>query len=174
MKTPFLFAAVAASLAASSALAQPMQTLQTPAAPQSAAATLPSVAIPPEVDALLRAYEKAWSARDVDGLAALFVADGLALPNGSAPARGAAAIAAEYSKNAGGPLALRPLAFHQVQDLAYMVGGFSQKAGQPDFGKFVLVLRKGSDGTWRIAADMDNMNMRPSRPAPQAAPAAKP
>ncbi len=141
---------------------------------QQSAPALASVAIPAEVDALLRHYEKAWSAKDVNALAGLFTQEGMALPNGSPPARGAAAIAAEYAKNAGGPLALRALAFHQAQDQAYVVGGYSQAAGQADFGKFVLVLRKGADGQWRIAADMDNMNMRPSRPAAQAAPSAKP
>ncbi len=142
---------------------------------QQATPPLPSIALPAEIESVLRAYEKAWAAKDVNALAALFSEEGMALPNGSMPARGAAEIAAVYAKGAGSPLALRAMAFHQVQDLAYVVGGFSQPAAQADFGKFVLVLRKGSDGKWRIAADIDNMNARPSRPAAapvQLAPAA--
>jgi uncharacterized protein (TIGR02246 family) len=138
---------------------------------QQISAPLPSITLPVEIDSVLRAYEKAWAAKDVKALGELFTQDGLALPNGSMPARGAADIAAVYTKGSGSPLSLRALAFHQVQDLAYVVGGFSQTAGQPDGGKFVLVLRKGGDGKWRIAADMDNMNARPSRPAAPAAPA---
>lgn len=134
-------------------------------------AALPSVALPPEIDSVLRAYERAWTANDPAALARLFTPDGMALPNGNAPAQGSAAIAAVYARGAGSPLALRALAFHQAQDLAYVVGGFAPAANQPDVGKFVLVLRRGADGQWRIAADIDNMNARPQRP-PQSAPAA--
>jgi len=132
---------------------------------------LPSVAVPAEVDALLRSYERAWAAKDVAALAALFAPNGMALANGSPPAQGAAAIAAEYAKNAGGPLALRALAFAQSQDLAYVIGGFSQRPGDADAGKFVLVLQRVAGGSWRIVADMDNLNALPRRPAPPAPPA---
>jgi hypothetical protein len=36
---------------------------------------LPSVTLPPELDRVLRDYEKAWQARDAAGLAALFAED---------------------------------------------------------------------------------------------------
>jgi hypothetical protein len=52
------------------------------------------------------------------------------------------------------------------------VGELGQSRAGPDVGKFVLVLRKAADGRWLIAADIDNLNVRPSRPAPQAASAA--
>lgn len=140
-------------------------------APSSA---LPTVQLPPELDRVLRDYERAWTAKDVTALAGLFTADGMALPNGSAPARGAEAIASAYAKGAGMPLSLRAIAFSQSQDFAHIVGGFAPEAGKPDFGKFVLVLRRADDGRWRIAADIDNMNAFPQRPAPAGAPAAKP
>ena len=132
----------------------------------------PSVQIPAEFETLLRSYERAWSAKDAAALARLFSPGGMALPNGSPPAVGNEAIAAEYAKNAGGPLSLRAIAFTQSNDLAYMVGGFSQSGSEPDIGKFVLVLRRGADGKWLIAADIDNLNFRPSRPPGQAASAA--
>ena len=134
----------------------------------------PSVQLPPELTQLLRDYEIAWTARDANALAALFTPDGLALPNGSPPARGSAAIASEYAKNAGGPLYLRAIAFSRSQDFAYIVGGFTGAAGNPDIGKFVLVLQRGSDGRWRIAADIDNMNSRPRPPIPAGATAPTP
>ncbi|WP_284615396.1 YybH family protein [Aquabacterium humicola] len=127
-------------------------------------AALPTVAVPPEIESVLRAYERAWAANDANALARLFTADGMALPNGSPPAKGPAAITDAYSKAAGSPLALRAIDFHQTQDLATIVGGFAPAANQPDVGKFVLVLRRGGDGQWRIAADIDNMNARPQRP----------
>ncbi|MFD2365974.1 YybH family protein [Pseudoduganella sp. GCM10020061] len=136
------------------------------AAPQAPA--LPSVQLPPEAERILRDYEKHWSANNPAAVAALFAADGMALPNGQMPAQGAAQITAAYARNAGGPLALRAIAYSESKDMAYIVGGFAQQAGQPDGGKFIIVLKRGADGKWQIAADMDNMNSMPRRaPKPQ-------
>ena len=154
------------------ALALPAASLLAPAqasAPQAAApqvAVLPSVQLPPDADRVLRGYEKHWSANNPAAVAALFAADGMALPNGQMPARGPEQITAAYARNAGGPLALRAIAYSEVKDMAYIVGGFAQHAGQPDGGKFIIVLKRGADGKWLIAADMDNMNAMPRRPAP--------
>ena len=135
-------------------------------APQPAAdAALPSVQLPPELDRVLRDYERAWQARDAAGLAAIFAEDGFVLSNGKPPVRGRAAIREAY-KNAGGPLALRALAFSTEGSTGFIIGAFGQAAGGPDNGKFVLAIRKGPDGRWLIAADMDNGNQQPRRPSP--------
>jgi ketosteroid isomerase-like protein len=108
-------------------------------------------------------------------VAALFTADGMALPNGSPPAKGAEQITAAYARAAGQPLALRALHYSASADMAYIVGGFAPAVGQPDMGKFVLVLKKAPDGKWMIATDMDNMNAMPRRaPPPAQGAAAKP
>lgn len=122
---------------------------------------LPSVALPPELDRVLRDYERAWSSRDLDALAALFAPDGMALPNGAPPAPGPAAIRKAYGRGAGSPLALRAYAYASSGDLAYILGAFAQSAAQADLGKFVLVLRRGPGGRWLIAADMDNALPQP-------------
>lgn len=132
-----------------------------PAAPTPAAVTLP-----PEFDRVLRDYEKAWVANDPAAIAALFAPDGYALPNGAMPARGADPIRAVYAHSAGSPLSLRAFTYKQSGDLAYILGGFAFAADKPDFGKFTLVLTRGGDGRWLIAADMDNTNQRPRAPAP--------
>jgi ketosteroid isomerase-like protein len=137
-------------------------------APAEAAAPLPSVAVPAEVERVMRDYERAWGARDAAGLAALFTDDGMVLGNGQPPVRGRAAVQRAYT-GAGGPLALRPLAFAADDTVGYLVGGFAVRAGEPDVGKFVLLLRRAPGGPWRIAADMDNLNAMPRR-APAAAP----
>lgn len=140
---------------------------QIPTQVQAAPAPVPSVELPPALARVLRDYEKAWIANQPDALARLFTADGMALPNGRPPARGAAQIAAEYSQVAGAPLSLRAVAYSISGDMAYVVGGFAPAPDKPDFGKFVLILRRAPDGIWKIVADMDNANSMPRRPAPQ-------
>lgn len=123
--------------------------------------TLASVDLPPELDRVLRDYEKGWSTGDLEGLAALFAPKGMALPNGAVPARGAEEIRKAYASGAGGPLRLRAMSWDTSGDLAYIIGGYSVAAGEPDLGKFVLVLRRGAEGRWFILSDIDNLNFRP-------------
>ena len=133
--------------------------------PAPAASALPSVALPPELARVLTDYEKAWQARDATALAALFAEDGFVLPNGRPPVRGRADIARHYTGQ-GGPLSLRALAFASEGPVAYIIGGYGGRPGEPDDGKFTLTLRRGADGRWLIFSDMDNGNSRPRRPAP--------
>lgn len=136
-------------------------------------AALPSVALPPELDRVLRDYERAWRARDAAALAALFAEDGFVMSNGSPPVRGREAIRAAYA-NAGGPLSLRALAWATEGKVGYIIGGFGGEVGSPDSGKFILALKRGSDGRWLIAADMDNSNRRPKPPPATATPTPPP
>lgn len=139
----------------------------------SPAARLPSVTLPPELDRVLRDYERAWRARDAAALAALFTEDGFVLSNGRPPVRGRAAIRDAYATG-GGPLVLRALAFATEGKVGYVIGAFGGQAGETDSGKFVLALRRGDDGRWLIAADMDNSNRRPGPgPGPPRTPTAK-
>lgn len=121
---------------------------------------LPSVALPPELDRVLRDYERAWQERVPSALADLFTVDGFVLRPGQPPVRGRRAIAEAY-RNSGGPLSLRALGFAVADTVGYIVGGFSGRAGEPDAGKFVLALRRDPSGRWLIAADIDNGNQRP-------------
>ena len=121
-----------------------------------------AITLPPELDRVLRDYEKAWQAHDAAALAKLFAEDGFVLSNGKEPVRGRAEIEKAYA-NSGGPLALRAFAYSIEGSTGYIIGGFARSADVPDSGKFVLALKK-VDGRWMIAADMDNGN---SRPKPQ-------
>lgn len=147
---------------------------QQPAAPPPPA-PLPSVALPPELDRVLRDYEKGWRAGDNTGLAQLFTEDGMALQGGNPTARGRAAIAAAYPTR-GAPLHLRAVAYATGDTVGYIIGAYGYAGGPqdpnavipagatvPDMGRFVLALRKGRDGRWLIAADMDNQAARPPR-----------
>ena len=137
-------------------------------APAAGAQPLPSATLPPELDRVLRDYERAWRAKDPSALAALFAEDGFVLSNGKPPVRGREAIRAAYT-GAGGALVLRALAYATGGKTGYIIGAYAGTADIPDEGKFILALTKGENGRWLIAADMDNANARSRPPAPAAA-----
>lgn len=124
---------------------------------QALPAELPSVELPAELARVLRDYEHAWAGRSPEGLADLFTADGFVLSRGKPPRRGRAAIIEHY-RGSGGPLALRALDFAMEGDVAYIIGAYAAKPGDPDIGKFTLTLRRRGDGRWLIVSDMDNGN----------------
>jgi ketosteroid isomerase-like protein len=128
---------------------------------------LPSIALPPALERVLRDYERAWQAKDAKGLADLFAEDGFVLASGRPPARGREAIRAAYAQS-GGALALRALAYSTEGNVGYVIGAFGRTPGGEDSGKFVLALKKVGE-RWLIAADIDNSS-RPPRPTPQPTP----
>ncbi len=131
-------------------------------APEGTIDTLPSIAMPAELDRVLRDYERAWRAGDVRALVALFTTDGFVLQPGRPPVRGQTALAEAYRGQPGGPLRLRPLAFATADSVGYIIGAYGYGDDPNDQGKFTLTLRRGSDGRWLIASDMDN-GSRPVR-----------
>ncbi|MGH7537796.1 MAG: YybH family protein [Gemmatimonadales bacterium] len=122
---------------------------------------LPSITPPPELDRVLRDYERAWKAGDAATLAMLFTEDGFVLSNGKAAARGRDAIRQAY-QGAGGDLRLRALAYATQDSVGYIIGAYRYGGGPdaPDTGKFILALRRSSGGPWLIGADIDNTNQR--------------
>ena len=147
----------------------------TPPAGQSSSATpaaaqrLPTIALPPNLDRVLRDYERAWLARDARALAALFADDGLVLQMGRPAVRGRAAIEAAYAGQGGQVLRLRTLAYATSGPVGWLIGtyGYGDRADE-DLGKYTLTLRRrSSDGRWLIMSDMDNPSQPPQRrPAP--------
>ena len=114
------------------------------------------VELPPELERVLRDYERAWQAGDADALAALFTEDGFVRKEGRW-IRGRDSIRVAY-KEAGGPLRLRAVSYAVEDSVGYMVGEYGYGRG-PEVkfgGKFVLALRRSADGEWRIAADLDS------------------
>lgn len=133
-----------------------------PAAAPSAAA-LPSIALPPELDRVLRDYERAWRDADAPALAALFTEDGFVLQGGRPPVRGRAAIQAAYTGRSGGPLRLRAVAAATADTVGYIVGAYGYGAVPDAMGKFTLTLRRAPGGRWLIFSDMDNPSQPPRR-----------
>ena len=119
---------------------------------------IPSVILPPELDRVLRDYERAWRAGDAAALAALFAEDGFILQSNRPPVRGRKAIQAAYEGGGGGPLRLRALAFHTEVTIGYIVGAYGYGDGPGDTGKFTLTLRRTPGQPWLIFSDMDNQN----------------
>ncbi len=141
------------------AVAAPAQ----PTLPRDAASPV-AVTLPPELDRVLRDYERAWRDGNGSALAALFTDDGFAVQNGSPIARGHAAIAGNIS-GPGGALQLSAFAYAVSGRVGYIVGGYRYPETTSAGGRFVLALSQGADGRWRIAADLDNSGPPPRAPA---------
>lgn len=117
--------------------------------------SLPSVTLPPDMDRVLRDYERAWQAKDTEALVSLFVTEGFVMQPQRPPIRGHAGLRQAY-RGAGGPLYLRPLAFAQAGSVGYIIGAYRHRSVGNDTGKFILTLRNEDGKRWLIAADMDN------------------
>ena len=137
---------------------------QTPPTPNS---QLPSITLPPELDRVLRDYEKHWRAGDENGLAALFTADGF-VPSPAGWVRGRAAITSQY-KDQQGELQLRAHAYAVSDTVGYIVGAYGFGTDGVDRGKYLLALRRPRGGQWLIATDIDQSNRAGPSAAPQAA-----
>lgn len=126
-------------------------------APNAPPTPLPSIALPPELDRVLRDYERGWHAGDEKALAALFTEDGF-VPTGGGWVRGRDRIRQTY-ENSAGDLQLRALAYAVADSVGYIVGAYGYgPASAEDRGKFVLALRRAAGGQWLIAADIDQSN----------------
>ncbi len=118
-----------------------------------------AVTLPPDLDRVLRDYESAW--RDGDGarMGTLFTEDGFAIQSGRPIARGRAAIAGGITRP-GGALQLIAYAYATSGEIGHIVGGYRYPESKGPGGRFVLALRRGTDGRWLIAADLDNEGPR--------------
>jgi ketosteroid isomerase-like protein len=156
---------VALTSFAIASLANPLGAQGAPPSAVPAAEQFPSVSLPPDLDRVLRDYERAWRANNIPGLVSLFTEDGFVLQPGRSPARGHAALSRVYDGQAGGMLRLRALAFASADTVGYIVGAYGYGEGPGDQGKFTLTLRR-IGGRWLIASDMDNGNQSRRSPPP--------
>ena len=129
----------------------------------------------PDVTKVRTAYLTAVNAGDPKGVAALYTEDGVEMPPNEAMVKGRAAIEkyqtgflTAYTVK----LSLTGIESMATGDSAYDVGTYSQTitpkqgAGKPttDRGKFVVLLRRGADGQWRVKYAIYNSDL----PAPAA------
>lgn len=107
----------------------------------------------------LAAYEEASNSGDAGALTALYAEDALLLPPDGGVVSGREAIREFWTEG------MEPgLSFEVVQTSATPEGGFiagrfhlaPTDAAPADSGKYLICLRRGSDGRWRVVADMWN------------------
>jgi uncharacterized protein (TIGR02246 family) len=146
-----------------------------PAGEESASAPAPLSA---QDEAAIRAVDAEWAraatAGDGKALTALYSSDATLLPPGEAIVKGEAV--AKYNNTMlndfSGPTELTTTAVEGRGDLAYAVGIYRatltpKKAGAKplptDVGKYLEVLKKQADGSWKIVYDMWNPDASPKQ-----------
>lgn len=135
----------------------------------------------PDVAKVRNAYLAAVNAGDAKAVAALYTEDGVEMPPNEAMMKGRAAVEkyqAGFLTAFSVKLSLTGIESMAAGDMAYDVGTYSQtitpKEGgkaMTDRGKYVVLMRRGSDGQWRVKYAIYNSDL-PAQPTP-AAPKAK-
>ena len=118
-----------------------------------------------DIEATMAAFAAAFNSGDGAGVAALYTEDGALFPPGAARVDGRAAVEAYWQGaiDAGlTDISLEPVEVEEDGNMAYEVGVFSLAApGENDTkvtvtGKYIVVWKKGADGTWRLHRDIWN------------------
>jgi len=121
------------------------------------------------------AFVSAMGAGDAAGVAAIYVPDAHLLPPDAAPIEGREAIQQFFAGFLGAYHVTAVVSSDEIEgrgDLAfarghYTLDGTPKAAGTPPLreeGKFLEILRRQPDGTWRLAADMWSPNSPPPAP----------
>ena len=126
-------------------------------------------------------FAAAFKAGDVAAITAMYTSDGFTQtnkqPTGTGPAGLTAAYKGTFDQLNIVAFALTPVKTEASGTLGYDIGTYSLVATPKlkgdtikEEGRYVVVLRKGADGTWKTIADMDNV---PTAPPPMPAPKPK-
>ncbi len=124
------------------------------------------------IQAADQAFEAAVKAGNTDGIAAIYMEDATLLPPNLPAQKGRNAIRDSWGgllKDYAVQIESGSDALEGRGDLAYQVGHFrlrgtpKTKGGHPftDEGKFLEVLKKQPDGSWKYVADMYSSNLPP-------------
>jgi len=122
-------------------------------------------------------FAAAFKARDIPTVVTLYTSDGMTQPDFAPTGTGADGLATAY-KAFFEPFAsvisvsLTPIKTEVSGNLGYDIGTFTMKGtAKPKGdtinaeGRYMVVVRKGADGTWKTIADMDNVTKMPEMPA---------
>jgi predicted TIM-barrel fold metal-dependent hydrolase len=115
---------------------------------------LSAVEVPEDLARLLRAREKGWN--DKAALTGLFTEDSLVLDSREPVwIRGRDEVTTYLSELYARPYRMTPVAYAVEGSTGSIAGYFTRGEGDAvrHFGHFLLALKKGADGAWRIAAE---------------------
>jgi uncharacterized protein (TIGR02246 family) len=151
-------------------------------APKTETATMGGSAVVPaglsaEDEAAVRATDTEWAraatAGDGNAIAALYAPDATLLPSNEKVVKGEAVKKywVDFTNSFSGPTEMSTTAVEGRGDLAYLVGTIRQtltpkKAGVKPLsyeGKYVTVVKKQPDGSWKIIYDIWNENGPPAK-----------
>lgn len=133
------------------------------------------------IQAFDSSFMVAANAGSVEGLTALYTDSATVMPPGMPASKGTEAIRQMWTgmMAQGRPsLRLTNTMIHGLGGLAYTTGTYhvefapadtAAPAPPPEDGKYLVVLRKQQDGSWKVVADIWNSDAPP--PMPEAAPA---
>ncbi len=119
-----------------------------------------------DIDALNATFVQGLEKGDAGLMASAYAEDGRLLPPGSEPVSGQAAIEQFWQGALGQGLtggSLSTVSLEEQGDLAVEEGRYELRAGNQvvDTGKYVVVHRRRSDGSWRYGIDIWNSNQAP-------------
>ena len=107
------------------------------------------------------AYNDAFNRGDAAGCAAFFTEDVALLPPNQPMTRGREAFEESYrarmNQDSGGTHSNALVEYGVDGDLAYEIGTFAVSGtNPPEQGKFVNILKRQSDGTWKVSVSIFN------------------
>jgi predicted TIM-barrel fold metal-dependent hydrolase len=114
---------------------------------------LPAIELPEDLARLLRDREKGWN--DKSALTSLFTEDSLVLDNREPLwIRGRDEVTTFLAGKFAKPYHMTPVTYAVEGSTGHIAGYFTRNdASARHFGHFLVVLKKGPDGVWRIAAE---------------------
>jgi uncharacterized protein (TIGR02246 family) len=111
------------------------------------------------IEATVDRYVAASNEGDAEALTALYAEDAVLLPPDHEPIHGREAIGEFWSEGTDTGLEVSTLRMEVDGDVAYLVGRYHLPATDQedaDSGQYVMCLKRQSDGTWRLTADIWN------------------
>jgi len=111
------------------------------------------------VERVMDRYLAAYHRNDASAMAQLYAADGFLLPPGRELIQGRGAIREFWEQGMEASIQMDNVAIGAAGGTGYVVGRYripADEDGEAESGKYVVTLRRQSDGVWRVAADIWN------------------
>jgi uncharacterized protein (TIGR02246 family) len=152
-----------------------------PAPAEAPAAVADAPADVAAINAAREAFMKGYEAGDAKAIAELYTTDAISEPNGQATLKGREAIVEGLTSMFQQVGVKATLTTDEVRtlgnfgiDRGHYVVTVTPKAGAPastSEGRYLVIYRKGEDGTWRAWRDIDNVALPQAAPATATSPA---